>query len=381
MIEQVSISSRTLSYELSFRGKYSILTGLSGSGKTRFVKFLDRIGRGMPHTVSGGYEVIGAPYGKALRSAVLSKHGAIIVVDEDVDRSDLRAAMHDIMNSDCYFIFITRDTMPDIPYGVENVFEMVGGPNHYRMVPKYTLQKCNLTSTNIVCEDAASGLKITDAIFKKYGYKVTSASGRKRLIAAARKEAPEGAIVLADLCGTGDESGELIDFVTLYPQWQLCYSKSFEWELLRHPYVNRIDCADPDNTTLVAARSEEAYYTAVVSNELKTRYGIGYDKGGDNVVDLLLTGHAVVGSNHIKLPAPSTDTWLYPDIPRGYRGLIAAVPSGESDLILTFEDGHMVTVSCAHLGVSKEDLYKVKISDGNLDFGSLSVKISDLIQE
>lgn len=118
MIEQVSISSRTLSYELSFRGKYSILTGLSGSGKTRFVKFLDRIGRGMPHTISGGHEVIGAPYGKALRSAVLSKHGAVIVVDEDVDRSDLRAAMRDIMSSDCYFIFITRDTMPDIPYGV-----------------------------------------------------------------------------------------------------------------------------------------------------------------------------------------------------------------------------------------------------------------------
>ena len=106
MIEQVSISSRTLSYELSFRGKYSILTGLSGSGKTRFVKFLDRIGRGMPHTISGGHEVIGAPYGKALRSAVLSKHGAVIVVDEDVDRSDLRAAMRDIMSSDCYFIFI-----------------------------------------------------------------------------------------------------------------------------------------------------------------------------------------------------------------------------------------------------------------------------------
>ena len=41
----------------------------------------------------------------------------------------------------------------------------------------------------------------------------------------------------------------------------------------------------------------------------------------------------------------------------------------------------MATVSCAHLGVSKEDLYKVKISNGNLDFGSLSVKISDLIQE
>ncbi len=125
LVERISIASRDLSYELSFRGKYTILTGLSGS---------------MPHTIKGNHPVVGAPYGKALRSAVLSMHGAVIVVDEDVDKSDLRNAIPAIMQSDCYFIFITRDTMPDIPYGVENIFEMTGGPNHYRMSPKYTLR-------------------------------------------------------------------------------------------------------------------------------------------------------------------------------------------------------------------------------------------------
>lgn len=136
MVERISIASRDLSYELSFRGKYTILTGLSGSGKTRLIKLLDRISRGMPHTISGNRAVVGAPYGKALRSAVLSMHGAVIVVDEDVDSADLRDAMPAIMQSDCYFIFITRDLIPDIPYGAEDIFEMAGGPNHYRMLPK-----------------------------------------------------------------------------------------------------------------------------------------------------------------------------------------------------------------------------------------------------
>lgn len=379
LVERISIASRDLSYELSFRGKYTILTGLSGSGKTRLIKLLDRIGRGMPHTIKGNHAVVGAPYGKALRSAVLSMHGAVIVVDEDVDKSDLRNAMPAIMQSDCYFIFITRDTMPDIPYGVENIFEMTGGPNHYRMSPMYTLQRRALTSMRIVCEDSASGWKITDAVFSKYGYSVTSAAGRKKIISVLKREAAKGAIVLADLCGTGDESGALIDFISLNPKYQLCISKSFEWELLRHPYIDRRDCDNPDNATLVTARSEESYYADIVSNELKTRYGLGYGKGSDNVVDLLLTGHAVVGGGHIKLQAPSTDTWLYPDIPRKRRLPVDAVPSGESDLILVFEDGSMLTVDCAGIGVSKEDLYKVKVCGEHLDFGDLRVKISELI--
>ena len=93
----------------------------------------------------------------------------------------------------------------------------------------------------------------------------------------------------------------------------------------------------------------------------------------------MLTGHAVVGGGHIKLQAPSTDTWLYPDIPRKRRLPVDAVPSGESDLILVFEDGSMLTVDCAGIGVSKEDLYKVKVCGEHLDFGDLRVKISELI--
>ena len=379
MIEHISIASRDLSYELAFRGKYTILTGLSGSGKTRLIKLLDRIGRGMPCTIKGNHAVVGAPYGKALKSAVLSMHGSVIIVDEDVDKSDLRDAMPAIMQSDCYFIFITRDTMPDIPYGVENIFEMTGGPNHYKMSPKYTLSKRPLTSMHIVCEDSASGWKMIEAVFSKYGYSVTSAAGRKKIIPMLKREAANGAIVLANLCGTGDESGALIDFISLNFRYQLCISKSFEWELLRHPYIDRRDCDNPDNATLVTARSEEAYYADIVSNELKTQYGLGYGKGSDNVVDLLLTGHAVVGGGHIKLQAPSTDAWLYPDIPRKRRLPVDAVPSGESDLILIFEDGSMLTADCAGIGVSKEDLYKVSLRGEYLDFGSLCVKISDRI--
>lgn len=131
MANHVHIQYRNLSFDLCFQGKYTVLTGLSGAGKSLLVRTIEKLNRAFPGATYDGFPVYASVYSKALTDSILSGSGALIILDDDVDSEDRKAHFPAIETSDNYFIFITREP-PDVPC---DVYVLAGDRREHRMVP------------------------------------------------------------------------------------------------------------------------------------------------------------------------------------------------------------------------------------------------------
>ena len=163
MIE-IKIVTRKVEYDLKIHGKYTILLGESGSGKTRLARDVYTLNRIQPDALYSGYKVYSVPAGQNVDTDIFSGSDAIIIFDEDLDQKDILKFFPTIKQSRNYFIFIGRG-LSFIPYGIEDVFEMVGTKRHMSMQQAYHFPKRNVASYNLLCEDAKSGATITEKIF------------------------------------------------------------------------------------------------------------------------------------------------------------------------------------------------------------------------
>ena len=311
MLRHVSISTRKISYDLYFRSKYTVLTGLSGAGKTLLINTVQRLNRAFPDATYDGYKVYASVYSQDLTDTILSESGALIIMDEDVDSEARKKFFPSIRDSKNFFIFITRDIY-GIPFGIDDIFELKGNEKHKRMEQRYNNYIDPLNGDTLLCEDSASGYHITKKIFEQYGYTVSSARGKDKIIPALLKLNKGNVILIADLCGLGATTFPLMDFIARKTGYALYPSMSFEYELLANPLIKSIELRDPDPEVLLNYQSEEFYYTSVVSSILFDRYGIKYAKSSKNVVQFLMTGYLNLGGIHTKHPTTIKDSWLYP---------------------------------------------------------------------
>lgn len=322
LIERVKLSSRDLSFDLAFRGRYSILTGLSGTGKTRLVGFLHDVYLGMPVIVEGGHRVVASRQCALLDRFLREEQNSIIVIDEDIDSFSLNYYLPKIKASSNFFIFIGRGRLADLPYGVDNVFEMTGGPHHYKMIPKYSLAKVEVTADTIICEDSGLGFELTDAVFGPNGTRVVSACGKECIAACVRSEVNRhnSVAIAADLCGTGIATHSVMALPVCYTNVKVLNSQSFESELLRSQAVRRPDLLCPSNSQLLKYTSEEEYYVDCVHRALVEQYGFGYAKAGraaEYLMQFFLTGKVLRNNTLVrsKVTVTSSD-WLYPGVRR-----------------------------------------------------------------
>ena len=127
--------------------------------------------------------VVAPPEIGILARTIKVLHGACIVIDESVDAVADAKIMAQIISSDNYYIFITRENIATVPYGIRNVFTLEGGLNHYRMRPMYNRTDYHKKRHYdvLICEDTASGFDIIKDHFQPHGYSVYSAGGKDNI--------------------------------------------------------------------------------------------------------------------------------------------------------------------------------------------------------
>lgn len=149
-----------IAFNITVIRKYTILRGDSGTGKTTFA---DMILNQQDYSVSCQIVIKNIQeYGTEWYSALYSNTGMIIVVDEDFSGYiDKRFLEDTLLNSDNYFILITRDSLYGIPYSYTEIYELesavYGGYKNiynkriYSSVPVYT--DPDLIVTEGICSD------------------------------------------------------------------------------------------------------------------------------------------------------------------------------------------------------------------------------------
>ena len=133
---RVKISSRDITFDIEITGKYTIVVGESGTGKTRLAAVCGLVSMGAASVEPSTVKVYGVSENSVFPAEALAKEtGALFVVDESHLKHMRDSGMSSILNSNNYFVILTRDGSGHVPYGLDNVVKLVGSSKHKRPVP------------------------------------------------------------------------------------------------------------------------------------------------------------------------------------------------------------------------------------------------------
>ena len=181
---EIEIYNSRVHYFLTIKRNITILQGNSATGKTELIRLIS------------DYEINGVSSGITiqcdvpctalnaidweLRLSSISKH--IIFIDETASFLKTQRFAELVRGSDNYFVIVTRDDLPQLPYSVEEIYGLknVSDSTKYKSFKKvynemynlYNLKQPELVEPDkVIVEDSNSG---QDCFRLLYGDKCTS---------------------------------------------------------------------------------------------------------------------------------------------------------------------------------------------------------------
>lgn len=284
----IVVQNKRLRYELDIKRNITMIRGDSATGKTTLIHLLEQsatLGE------SSGVEVLCERPCRTLGgndwNIVLPNiHEQIIFLDEEnkfVKSQEFSAA---VKESDNYFVIITREDLPNLPYSVDEIYGIhVSGKYHdlkrtynelYRIYSSEIFSG-DLEPETVVVEDSNSGYEFFHAVCIDKGIACISAGGKSNLKTVMGRLGTEPALVIADGAAIGSEMNELYQMMRCNPAIKCYLPESFEWMVLKSgmidgKIVQDILSAPEDFIESREYFSWERFFTALLAEHTQNSY-------------------------------------------------------------------------------------------------------------
>ena len=246
---KVKVRNSRNKYEFEIKRNITLLCGDSGTGKTTLYEMLQEyntIGKSSGVSVSCDKRIV--TLSEAYWEQELDNiRDAIIVIDED--RNFIRSYdfAKKVRGSDNYFLLITRDYLPHLPYSVDEIYTLNGGKNKKfirvfeeteRMFNRSTMGKLPFRPEVIITEDSGSGYQFFSKLADELGMICETAKGKTRIYDALCKYADRKTVVIADGAAFGSEIAKIVEQQTITPKEIAVFlPESFEWLIMKSGLV------------------------------------------------------------------------------------------------------------------------------------------------
>lgn len=239
-------------YEFTLRRNITILRGNSGRGKTKlFELFSDsnRFGKDSDAKISCTRPVI-AYNGRNWEKDIQEIHNSIIIIDEEnssfINSSDFARTIRATSN---YYLLITRNYLPQLPYSVDEIYEISGRGKNKKFVNSYQSKAYMYVEKHlnlpykpdvILTEDLKSGYQFWAKVAGDNGIECKSAVSKTEINKLLNRYENKKVLVIAD----GSAFGPEIDRVALKQantsnKIAMCLPESFEWLILASGVLSR----------------------------------------------------------------------------------------------------------------------------------------------
>lgn len=245
----IVVQNNKLRYELDIRRNITIIRGDSATGKTQLIRLLEQAS---VFGESSGIEVLCERPCRTLRGndwnlILPGIHEQIIFLDEEnqfVKSQEFAAA---VKASDNYFVIITREDLPNLPYSVEEIYGIHTSGKYHNLKRTYN-ELYHIYSTElfideqkpeaVVVEDTNSGYTFFHSVCKEHGISCTSAGGKSKLKTVVSTLEKEMVLVVADGAAIGAEMNELYQMMCYKPTIKCYLPESFEWLVLKSGIID-----------------------------------------------------------------------------------------------------------------------------------------------
>ena len=314
----IIVQNSRVKFEFDIKRNITIVRGDSATGKTTLVSLIDT------------YDRLGADSGVELscarrcltvnnsnwESILNSVSECIVFIDEEntiIKSDDFARKIKDTNN---YYVIITRENLPNLPYSVEEIYGIHTSGKYADMRRTYNsfyqLYTVNERSDaekveTVIVEDSNSGYDFFNAVAAD-DINCISAGGKTKIKRTVMDNEGKHLLVIADGAAFGSEMGELFLYMQKHPEISLYLPESFEWLILKSGLIdgNRIaDILQHTEDFLESSEyfSWERFYTKLLISETEGTY-LQYSKQKLNDVYLnpnekeaIIKAAKVIGSN------------------------------------------------------------------------------------
>lgn len=248
----ISIKNKSNKYEIDVNRNITIIRGESGTGKTglfNMIRDYNNQGKMSGISVSCDIPVI-AYVDRNLDIFLKQTKRSIVVIDEENNtfiKED--SFIKKIKKTDNYYIIIARNYLPNIPYSVDEIYEIKGKHNKRlsKLYLAYNLMYVNPKKTMfpfapeiIITEDKKSGFQFFSKVAEKINAECVSADGKSNIYELLDLYKEKNVLVMADGAAFGPEIEDVAMKQKLSPnKIAICLPECFEWIILNSGVLDR----------------------------------------------------------------------------------------------------------------------------------------------
>ena len=262
-MHHIVIQNKRIRFAFSIKRNITIIRGDSATGKTTLFSMIEEYGNlGKDSGVQIQCDkACVAISGKYWQETLENIHDSIVFVDEDSRFLKTKDFAKRIRNSNNYYVLITRENLPALPYSVEEIYGIHCSGKYMDTRQVYNLFYKIYSETNpgkiliksLMTEDSQAGFTFFSQVSKTRGICCESAGGKSNILGILQeklldKEQKE-TLVIADGAAFGPEMAHISQLLRGNVNIKLYLPESFEWLLLY---------ADIFNKPFIRKRLEEA---------------------------------------------------------------------------------------------------------------------------
>lgn len=238
----VFVQNNRLRYEFTISRNITIIRGDSATGKTTLLDLLNAYDRdgdssGVLVKCEVPCVVIG---GQRWEENLQFIHNSIVFIDECnrfIKSEDFAVC---VKESDNYFVIVTRDDLPNLPYSVKEIYGIRESGKYAGLKQVYNEFYCLYGEVEnadpaqeslVIAEDSNAGFDFFSSLCDGR-VKCISANGKSNVFKALQTHREEKILVIADGAAFGCEIEKVMQLIRIGRRIALYLPESFEWLIL-----------------------------------------------------------------------------------------------------------------------------------------------------
>lgn len=252
-MHHIVIQNKRIRFAFSIKRNITIIRGDSATGKTTLFSMIEEYGNlGKDSGVQIQCDkACVALSGKYWQETLENIHDSIVFVDEDSKFLKTKDFAKKIRNSNNYYVLITRENLPALPYSVEEIYGIHCSGKYMDTRQVYNLFYKIYSETNpgkilvksLVTEDSQAGFTFFSQVAMTRGICCESAGGKSNILGILQKrlldKQQKETLVIADGAAFGPEMAHISQLLRGNVNIKLYLPESFEWLLLYADILNK----------------------------------------------------------------------------------------------------------------------------------------------